>query len=254
MRGFIKHTMDIVAMFIEVDWIKTIRLNFHCLPFDYAIKLPILLYHSKIDHLTGSIRIESDIIKFGMIKLGIKHEVICTSNLGVVIDNRGVIVFRGAGVLGNGSVISISENGLLDMGENFGITGNFTLHCHDRIIIGRDFSCSWNVSLCDTDFHYLEDPRTGIIRPITAPIQIGTSCWICQHSLILKGTVFPDDIILGANSLANKSYSEALKYSLIAGNPAKILPHKIRRKDLHHIKQLQGWLITAGLSTFNSIE
>ena len=45
--------------------------NFKYLPFKQAVKLPILLYKPTFLELKGSVVIESDSIRFGMIRLGI---------------------------------------------------------------------------------------------------------------------------------------------------------------------------------------
>ena len=96
----------------------------------------------------GRILIDASDISFGMIKLGIKHESGVISK-GFCLDNRGLITFMGAGVMGNGSVVAVKEGAHVVFGRNFGITGDFVLHCHKSIVLGDNFSCSWNVSVCD---------------------------------------------------------------------------------------------------------
>lgn len=44
-----------------------------------------------------------------MIKLGIKHEATCISKQGVVLQNNGTIIFKGCGVIGNGTIFSIKK-------------------------------------------------------------------------------------------------------------------------------------------------
>lgn len=53
-----------------IDLFRTIYFNFKYLPPTVAIKLPIYLHNVKFDDMRGSIRIESDNIRRGMITIG----------------------------------------------------------------------------------------------------------------------------------------------------------------------------------------
>ena len=121
-----------------------------------------------------------------MIKLGIKHEISCISSIGILIENNGIIKFQGSGIMGNGCVIYVKKNAVLSFGKNFGMTGNIKIHCHEKIFIGRNFSCSRNVVISDTDFHECLNPDDGNIMPKTKPIIIGDNVWCCQHTFISK--------------------------------------------------------------------
>lgn len=62
---------------LRIDFFNTIRINAK-LPLKQAIKLPIVVYHSKIDSLKGEIIIDSNKISFNMISIGKR-----TSNLNI---------------------------------------------------------------------------------------------------------------------------------------------------------------------------
>lgn len=239
----------IIWNLLRVNWIITLYFNFKYLPLSKAIRLPILIYG--ICKLKGNgIYKIADICKFGMIKLGIKNESTCTSVWGVSIVNDGTITLEGSGVLGNGSAIEVKKNANFFIGENFGITGNFTLHCHDSITIGKNFSCGWNVAIADTDFHQCYDPETKVSYHMAKKIKIGNNVWCCQNVMIAKGTTVNDWNTIAAYSLANKEY-DSPPYSIIAGIPAKLVKKKIKRVDMEKIThQPVGWQITSGLDTF----
>ena len=209
-----------ICNLFKIDWISTIIINFTKLPFRQALKIPILLYKAKVNFIGGGIKIDSSNISFGMIKLGIKHEPGVISK-GFCLNNRGSITFKGAGVVGNGSVIIVKKGGHIVFGRNFGITGDFTLHCHKSIVFGDNLSCSWSVSICDTD-------------------------------LVLKGTVIPDWCVIAAMSLVNKEY-HCPNFSVIAGIPAKVLNRQIQRCDIAAINLYDKYMITSGLHLFNGV-
>ena len=241
-----------IYSFFKVSWVNTIILNFTKLPFKHALKIPLLLYRAKVNFRGGGrILIDASDISFGMIKLGIKHESGVISK-GFCLDNRGLITFMGAGVMGNGSVVAVKEGAHVVFGRNFGITGDFVLHCHKSIVLGDNFSCSWNVSVCDTDFHQYLNARTGEVLPVAKKIIIGNNVWLCQRVLVLKGTVIPDWCVVAAMSLLNKEYC-CPNFSVIAGSPGRVLDRQIQRYDIAAINSCKKWMITSGLHLFNDL-
>lgn len=251
MHHFIKRIYDKLRLFLEIDWITTIWFNLSKLPYRQALRLPILLYNSKIKPSTGSIilNIPFEELKFGMIKLGCCIEDACLSRDGLVLSNNGTIIINGSGFIGNGSAIVVRENAILTLGRNFGITGNFKLHCYESISIGDWFSSAWDVSISDTDFHLTKDPYTNIQNSFTKRILIGNNVWICQKATILKGAGIPDFYTVGACSLVNKKFPPNL-YTVIGGSPAKEIS-KLKRVDFELFNKRNIRYITIGLAIFN---
>lgn len=244
-----------IILFFKVQWLKTIVFNFYYLPIWQAIHLPFFIYKGcKCFSFSHNGKIILDVLPHqlctGMIKLGIKHEATCISKQGVVLQNSGTIIFKGCGVIGNGTIFSIKKNATLSIGENFGITGNLKLHCHNSINIGNHFSCSWNVSISDTDFHPTVNLITGKQNPLTAPIIINNGVWICPNTTIQKGSILPPFCIVASNSLVNKQY-ELQDFSVIGGIPAKPLNIEIRNEDIWNNYQNKNFKITRGLSIFS---
>ena len=241
-----------LLLFYEVSWLRTIYFNFRHLPYRQAFRLPILLYNPGRIYGTGLYVIDVPLgnIKFGMLKLGVKNEESILTKTGVVISNSGTLIFKGAGVLGNGCSLIIGNQGRLSIGKNFGITGNVSVHCYDSIDIGAFFSCSWNVTIDDTDHHKLMDVEHNKEKAETKPITIGDNVWICQQVTVLKGSNLPDWTIVSSNSLVNKKYLTP-PYSVLAGMPAKDTGRKIKRVDIEGFIARHNWNITEGLKIFN---
>ena len=244
--------IDKVRLFCKVNWFRTVYFNYKYLPFYQATHLPILLYHPGTICGNGSyiLDVEHDKVKFGMLKLGVKNENSVLTKTGICISNSGKLIFKGSGVIGNGCSLTIGKDGILQMGKNFGITGDVSIHCHESINIGDFFSCSWNVSIDDTDHHKLMDVERNEEKEETKPITIGNNVWICQQVTMLKGSKLPDWTIVSSNSLVNKKYLTP-PYSVLAGMPAKDTGRKIKRVDIEGYISRHGWNITEGLKIFN---
>lgn len=241
-----------IRVFFQVNWIHTIIFNFRSFPFNIACKLPVLLFASELKSL-GTVVIRNKKVFFGMIKLGLRHEDCCLSKKGVCFNNRGTVIFDGSMILGNGSSISVKENAVLEFGENSGMTGDISIHCQTSIILGKNLSCSWGVSISDTDLHTCTDPLKNEQKLVSLPVCIGNQVWLCQRSSVSKNTIIPDWCTLASNSLAVGNYSAAAPYSILAGCPAVVKSQLIRRDDVFRITKLSDWYITKGLTVFCKI-
>lgn len=244
--------IDEIRLFCKVNWLRSILFNFQHLPYYQARHLPILLYHPGTICGNGSyvLEVERNKLKFGMLKLGVKNENSILSQTGICLSNFGKIIFKGSGVIGNGCSLTIGKQGILSIGKNFGITGDVSIHCYDNINIGDLFSCSWNVSIDDSDHHKLMDMERKKNKSETKPIKIGDNVWLCQHVTVLKGSELPAWTIVSSNSLVNRKYVSPPD-TVLAGMPAKDIGKKIRRIDMEEYATRKNWYITKGLKIFN---
>lgn len=244
--------IDNVHLLMKVNWCRTLYFNFKHLPFRQAMHLPVLLYHPGTLSGRGTfvIDVPTKNIKFGMLKFGVKNENSILTQTGISISNHGKFILKGSGVIGNGTSITIGKSGVLSIGKNFGITGDVSVHCFEKVEIGSFFSCSWNVSIDDTDHHQLFDVDNNVEMRMTKAIHIGDNVWICQNVTILKGSSLPNWSIVSSNSLVNKSYTTP-PYSVLAGVPAKCIEKKIKRVDIANFLSNEDWKITEGLKIFN---
>jgi len=123
-----------------------------------------------------------------------------------------------------------------DVSSKINIMNGFSCAENTRIIsaegkmisIGKDFLCSYNVEIRNTDAHTILDNNIRINSG--KDIIIGDHVWCAQDVLLLKGTEIGSGCIVGAKSLVNKKYSD--NNAIIAGVPAKIV-----RRNIHWIKE-----------------
>lgn len=133
--------------------------NFRHLPFSQARHLPIMIYKGRLKNNSGKFIIEGD-VKFCMIELG-KNRVSLFPSNGIMLENRGVIVFRGPVVIGSDSAITLGETGRLEFGKEFSSSAGLKIACYDSITFGENISVGWNTMIVDTDFHSLKNVNGG---------------------------------------------------------------------------------------------
>lgn len=237
-------------LIFRINWVKTIYINFKLLDLLTAIKLPIFMYKHCQYSGSGVVKLQINNIHPGIIKLGVNVEPSCISNVGVLIINNGKIIIEGSGIIGNGSSIIVNKDATIIFGRNFSMTGDLKIHCCKHICIGNNFSCSWDVSISDTDIHEYINYDTNELLDNSKKITIGDNVWCCQKSMICKGSVIPSWTTIAAFSLVNKKYSIS-EYCIIGGIPARYLGKKIKRLDMEVIEKLSNqFFITKGFRTF----
>ena len=199
--------------------VKTIWFNFHYLPFHQATRLPIFISRNvRLFKAKGTIEIKGN-LEPGMIKIGHGFVGIFDKKLSKSIwEVTGKVIFNGGANIGHGSKISVS--GVLELGRNFIITAESSIIATKRVKIGDDCMFSWEVLVLDTDYHKIFYEGQIINQP--KEIIIGNKCWIACRTIILKGSIIPDQTIIGAGSLVNKELKDSK--AIYAGNP--LMLHK----------------------------
>lgn len=205
---------------------KSIRVNFRKLPFRQAVRLPILVYRTKLQSLKGQIVINSDELKMGLVKIGFgTTQVTDIQCERTVLNIRGRMVFNGKCKFGSGSRIHVGKNGMASFGKNFNATSHFKLVCNNEITFGDDNLFSWNCLLMDTDQHRILDKDTNEVLNADKPIKIGNHVWCGCNATFVKGSQVADNVVIGSNSLVTGEHTE--NYVAIAGNPASIVKKNI---------------------------
>lgn len=120
--------------------------------------------------------------------------------------------------------IIAKNGGRIEIGDNFGISGS-TIYSIASITIGKNFLLGGNCKIIDNDFHPINPEarrigKSGDEQINKAPIIIGDDCFIGMNSIILKGTILGNNVVVGAGSVVHGTFPDNC---LIAGNPAKII-------------------------------
>jgi len=188
---------------------KTVFFNLRYFPIKTALHMPALIYrHTSLRHTKGRIIINGNPF-MGMLNIG-PHE-LGTQDMRysrTIWDVEGTLVINGRATFGRGSRISIRQDGVLTVGQDFSLTGRSSIICEKNIVFGNDCLLSWDILIMDSDFHPILNSSNEIINP-PRPILIGNHVWIGCKSTILKGVTISDDTIIAACSLIVKSHKES---------------------------------------------
>lgn len=211
-----------------ISWIKTILFCFYHLPFKQACKIPILIYRGEGLGLKGKIEIDSEKIWFGMIQLGYRWIPVVPFS-GMILTNRGKIIFKGKCSIGNASSIRVHKNGCLIFGSNVVCTHKMIIDCYQHIEFKDNCRVAWNVTFMDSSQHRLKNKEGQYVGSDFKPIIIGKNNWIATGCLVLKGAKTNDYTIFAANSILNKDYTGFPMYCLMAGTPLEVKKEGIWR-------------------------
>lgn len=204
---------------------KTIYFNLKYLPFRQAVKLPILISNKVyLRVMSGKLIIDSPIrtglIQFGYGNVGIFDKKKSRS----IWEVSGTVIFKGKCNIGHGSKISVGSSGKLILGENFVITAETSIVAFTEIRFGNNCLLSWDILVMDTDFHKLKDEFGNIINK-PRPIIIGDRIWIGCRCLILKGSIIPNNCVIGADSIVSRELEK--ENCLYVGSPCKMVKENI---------------------------
>lgn len=197
---------------------KSIYVNFRLLPFNEALKLPIIVSRKTIlSSLSGKVTFNK--VKTGIVRIGFGNvDLLDYKYQRTILHISGHIHFDGKCKIGLASRLMVYGN--LTVGEGFLLSGNGTILCNHEITIGKNSSMAWESIIMDTDEHPIYNKEKKTINP-DKPIHIGDDVWIASRSMLLKGSSIPNGCIVGANSLITKSFET--EQAIIAGNPARII-------------------------------
>jgi acetyltransferase-like isoleucine patch superfamily enzyme len=112
----------------------------------------------------------------------------------------------------------------LRIGDNVNIEQNVHIVCHSRVVIGDDVSITGNCAIVDVThpFHDVHDPMKIGNRILAEQsfVEIGERSFLGFNAIVLPNVRIGRYCIVGAHSLVTKDVPD---YSVVAGNPAKIL-------------------------------
>ena len=204
---------------------KTIFFNIRCFDLKTAVRLPVFIaYNVRCQHLKRGVIKVPDGAKRFMIAIGFNGTEDIPSGKSRISLDSGSIIFHGSCSLASGCRVSVSNNGLIEFGNNFGANKNFFISCNNHTVFGDDVLIGWNVSFFDANGHPVF--HHGKQKDNAKPIYIGDHVWIGSESNILKGADIPPNSIIAYGSLVAKRLEE--ENAVYGGNPAKKIQDDIR--------------------------
>lgn len=127
--------------------------------------------------------------------------------------------------------IFVAENGILNIGDNVGISSS-CLWVKEKVIIGNNVFIGADCIIMDTDAHNLdyrirrerEVNKKGFTKDVltakSSPIIIGDDVLIGTRCIILKGVKIGNRTVIGSGSIVTTSIPDDC---IAAGNPCKVI-------------------------------
>lgn len=200
-----------VLLFLRISWrykwalrsiFSTIYFNFHYLPFNQAIKLPILLYKPTLRKMKGEVIIKAP-IRFGLIEMGRNMSGIHSNNGISWENNGGRVTFTGEAYIGSDTYISIGTNSSVTFGKKMTATAGFKFVSVKRVTIGDRVVFGWECLLTDTNFHRIIRLADGSTSAPEREITIGDHVWFAAKCNILPGVTIPDGCVFSLGTTIN---------------------------------------------------
>lgn len=145
------------------------------------------------------------------------------------LDNCRINISGDGNQLRIGSASSLRETGFTLAGDanaatiGIGCTSEgvrFGIYESHSVSIGNDCMFSSAIRVYTSDVHSVLDMDGRRINP-AADVAIGDHVWVCNNSIILKGTQLSSDTIVAAGSVVTKRFPEP--NVLVGGNPARVI-------------------------------
>ena len=116
----------------------------------------------------------------------------------------------------------MGDNQTIRIGQFTDIQGCYFLLSEGcDITVGERCMFSKEVTVRTTDAHSVLDLATGERVNKAKSIHIGNHIWLGAEVMVTKGVSLPDDCIVGARSICNRTITES--HTVIAGIPAKVV-------------------------------
>lgn len=134
------------------------------------------------------------------------------------LDKDAVLDVNGTFSFMYGADVIVFSGGKLTLGKDSFINSDCKIRCSREISIGEGCAISHDVTVMDSDVHYLNGSNH------TSPVKIGNHVWIGTRVTILSGVTVGEGAVLAAGSLVK---DDVPAHSLVAGVPAKVVRENI---------------------------
>lgn len=112
-----------------------------------------------------------------------------------------------------------------------GLMPNCYIQGTNGIYIGNYTQIAAGVKIISAN-HSLVDNRVHVVTP---PVEVGDYCWLGASAVILPGVKLGEYTVVGAGAVVTKSFPDG--YSVIAGNPAKLIRRLEETECIKHQSQ-----------------
>lgn len=204
--------------------LKSIYFNFRYLPFNQAIKIPILIGNAlKINRMYRG-GVFASPIHAGILRMFFLDKNFHGIHNGSILIN-GRLIVNGSGFhyFGVGLRLTIEKDATMEIGNNFSVSAKAKISVRNHLKVGDNNMWSYDNIVMDTDTHQIMSPDGNILN-YNKPIVFGNNIWLGCRNIVLKNTSIADGSIIAAGSIINGSYEEE---NAIISSHGKVLKKNI---------------------------
>lgn len=126
----------------------------------------------------------------------------------IILEPGSTLIIEDDVYIASGTMINIRRGATLTFkGKNY-IGHNNYIMCSNKVIIGKNTSTSWNVTLIDHDGHTLYSKTGKPFKRLKKPLIIGDNVGIQMNVTIPTGNTIGENSLIGANSVVRENIPE----------------------------------------------
>lgn len=151
-------------------------------------------------------------VKFGILKLFHFHHFYCdgiqrfSPNTEVIIADKGTVRLGKRVRVHRRSKLTVSCQGILEIGDDAAFGNGVSIHCFEKITIGEGVQIGEGTKIYDHDHDFRVPGGIRAEKFVTSPVKIGANSWIGCNVVILRGTTIGENCIVGAGSVLKGNY------------------------------------------------
>lgn len=122
------------------------------------------------------------------------------------IEKDGKLVIGKNSKITRGTIVHISRNATLSIGNNVWIGPYNVIYCNEDISIGMNSRISHFCTVTDNDYKIFtgDNAKIDFSRKNTTQIRIGENTWIGANSIILRGSIIDEHTVIPAGSCVRR--------------------------------------------------
>lgn len=218
-----------IKLYYQINWLKTIYINFYFFSFKDAIQFPIIIFgQCSFASLKGSIVLKAP-IRTGIITLGHRFEIFKKSANSAELFLEGDWLVKGNIQFGYDFKIYVENDAVFETGHMCTLANNTKIVCSNKIIFGDHVKIGDESQLIDTNFHNMFDTITNKEVPKKGEIYLSSYISTGSRVTIMKNAKIPSYSLITSNSLCNKDFLSFGENNVFGGIPAQFIKNGLIR-------------------------